>query len=153
MYVSATYGSTLKPNWIINMMIGLPLLFCICPFGLLLIYICRRRVTVLSSFYLFSPLLPYSVLFALSLSLSVFCIIFQYCIKCYLVLKLSKGIHSVVLRNNLRFYRSSKCLVYFDQPTLTEPTVSFLIRHTINIIIMTSIYTFIAFDMVCDLSK
>nr|XP_034331745.1 uncharacterized protein LOC105348508 isoform X1 [Crassostrea gigas] len=77
--LSATYGSTLKPNWIINMMIGLPLLFCICPFGLLLIYICRRR--------------------------------------------LSKGIHSVVLRNNLRFYRSSKCLVYFDQPTLTEPTL------------------------------
>lgn len=124
--LSATYGSILKDEtyWLTNMIFGLPLLFCTCPCGLLIIYGCRRMVTLLSSLSVVSPLLSNSlwVFFALS----VFYIIFLYCIKCYLVLKRSADVHFVVLRYNLRFYKSSKCLVYFDQPTLTEPTVSFL---------------------------
>lgn len=126
------YGNIFKTNWMMNMVIGLPLLFCICPCGLLIIYGCRRRVTNLSSLSLFSPHLSYSsVVFFCSLC---FYIIFQYCKKCNIILKLSKDIHFVVLSNNLRFYRSSKCLVYFDQSTLTKPTVSFLTRQTLNII-------------------
>lgn len=79
--LSATYGSILKDEtyWLTNMIFGLPLLFCTCPCGLLIIYGCRRMR--------------------------------------------SADIHFVVLRYNLRFYKSSKCLVYFDQPTLTEPTL------------------------------
>lgn len=79
--LSATYGSILKDKtyWVMNFIIGLPIVCSICPCGLLIIYGCRRMR--------------------------------------------SAGIHFVVLRYNLRFYRSSKCLVYFDQTTLTEPTL------------------------------
>nr|XP_011419484.2 uncharacterized protein LOC105322450 isoform X1 [Crassostrea gigas] len=79
--LSATYGSPLKDSnyAMINFIVGLPLLGFICPFGLLIIYGCRR--------------------------------------------KLSTNIHHLILRHNLRFFRLSKCLVYFDQSTLTKPTL------------------------------
>lgn len=130
--LNVIYGNIFKTNWMMNMVIGLPLLFCICPCGLLIIYGCRRLVTNLSSLSLFSPLLSYSsvVFFALSVFITYFCIVK----KCNIILKLSEDIHFVVLSNNLRFYRNSKCLVYFDQSTLTKPTVSFLTRQTLNII-------------------
>lgn len=130
--LSATYGSILKDKtyWVMNFIIGLPIVCSICPCGLLIIYGCRRMVALLSSFSFVSPFLSKSICFFFFFAFSVFYIIFQYCNKCYLVLKRSTGIHFVVLRYNLRFYRSSKCLVYFDQTTLTEPTVSFFFNKT-----------------------
>lgn len=49
--LSATYGSILQDQtyWEMNIIIGLPILFSICPCGLLIIYGCRRMVTLLSS--------------------------------------------------------------------------------------------------------
>ncbi|XP_061179032.1 uncharacterized protein LOC133187629 [Saccostrea echinata] len=41
---------------------------------------------------------------------------------------LSKGVHSVVLKHNLMFYKESKCLVYFDNACLSKPTL-YLYRY------------------------
>lgn len=75
--LNVIYGNIFKTNWMMNMVIGLPLLFCICPCGLLIIYGCRRLVTNLSSLSLFSPLLSYSSVFffALSVFISYFSIV------------------------------------------------------------------------------
>lgn len=53
--LSATYGSPLKDSnyAMINFIVGLPLLGFICPFGLLIIYGCRRKVTLSLSLSLF----------------------------------------------------------------------------------------------------
>lgn len=73
--LSATYGSILKDKtyWVMNFIIGLPIVCSICPCGLLIIYGCRRMVTLLSSFSFVSPFLSKSIcVFGFFFAFSVF---------------------------------------------------------------------------------
>lgn len=73
--LSATYGSILKDKtyWVMNFIIGLPIVCSICPCGLLIIYGCRRMVALLSSFSFVSPFLSKSI-----------CCCFFFCFLCFL---------------------------------------------------------------------
>lgn len=114
--LSATNGSTLQNSMYegTNLFIVAPLLFLVFICGLPVIYGCRKIVR------LFLCVLLEELCFIIFLWDVPFYDLF------YHSLQLSKNVISLILQHNLRYNQRSKCLMYFDQPSLSQPTVSFI---------------------------